>query len=191
MVQGKSRGNFPLDLTLKVNSTGLEKFTWSSFFQSYAQGTRRVLHLPSFPIPIPLPFLWLSYPKNQRGPQYFFSSITLFHLACSLNSSCRISCMLLCGSCILGSHTPISATWLSSVISSWKDIPLLSRNVVARCRIQWVIYGWKLSKKERPSDMVEWGFYSLAKAANGGNIWREKWREKMAGKLHEKKLLRD
>jgi hypothetical protein len=29
---------------------------------------------------------------------------------------------------------------------------------------------------------VRGGFYSLAKPANGGNIWREKEREKKAGK---------
>jgi hypothetical protein len=96
--------------------------------------------------------------QNQRPASIFFSSITLFYLACSLNSSCRISFMLLCGSCILGSHAPISATWLYSVINSWKDIPLLSQNIAAWLRIQGVISRWKSrlegSKKERISDMI-------------------------------------
>jgi hypothetical protein len=80
--------------------------------------------------------------------------------------------------------------------------------------IQWVISGWKSrlegSKKGRTSGMVgcytdainpqvRGGFYSLAKPANGGNIWREKewehmagkdgankWCKKMAGKMHGK-----
>jgi hypothetical protein len=135
--------------------------------------------------------------------------------------------MLLCGSCILGNHTPISATWLSSLITSWKDIPLISQNFPVRLRIQWVISGWKSrlegSKKGRISDMVgcytdatnprvRGGFYSLAKPANGGNIWREKlagkyggkkerehmagkksgniWREKDGGKKERKKMAR-
>jgi hypothetical protein len=97
--------------------------------------------------------------------------------------------MLLCGSCILGNYTPILATWLSSVITSWKDIPLISQNIPVRLRIQWVISGWKSrlerSKKGSTSDMVgcytdatnpqvREGFYSLLKPANGGDIWREK-----------------
>jgi hypothetical protein len=75
------------------------------------------------------------------------------------------------------------------MITSWKDIPLLSQNFAAQPRIQWVISGWKSrlegSKKGRTSDMVGYytdainprvrgGFYILAKPTNGGNIWREK-----------------
>jgi hypothetical protein len=109
--------------------------------------------------------------------------------------------MLLYGTCILGNHTPILATWISSVISSWKDISLISQNFLARLRIQWVISGWKSrlegSKKRRTSDMVgcytdatnprvRGGFYSLAKPTNGGNIWREK----RAGTYGGKKMAR-
>jgi hypothetical protein len=96
--------------------------------------------------------------RKRRPVSIFLSSITLFHLAYCLNSSWCTSCMLLCVSCILDNHTPISTTWLSLVISSWKDIPPLSQNIAARRRIQWVISGWKSrlerSKKEKTSDMV-------------------------------------
>ena len=52
MVQGKTRGNFPTELAFKANRRGKQKFTQTSFFESYAQGTRKVLHMPSFPVPL-------------------------------------------------------------------------------------------------------------------------------------------
>jgi hypothetical protein len=95
------------------------------------------------------------------------------------------------------------------VISSWKDIPLLSQNIVARCRIQWVISGWKSwlegSKKGRTFDKVgchtdatnprvRWGFIgyrNLQMAGKkvgtyGGKKWWEQMVQKMVGKLRGK-----
>jgi hypothetical protein len=89
------------------------------------------------------------------------------------------------------------------MITSWKDIPLISQNIPVRLRIQWVISAWKSrlegSKKGRTSDMVggytdatnPWvrgGFYSLTKPANGGKIRREKRAGKYGGKKEQEKM---
>jgi hypothetical protein len=76
----KIRETFSLDLTFKTKCTGNETFTRTSFFHSYAQGTRKDLHIVSFPIPIPFLFLCFSYPMNRRGPKFIVGKITYWLL---------------------------------------------------------------------------------------------------------------
>jgi hypothetical protein len=69
-------------------------------------------------------------------------------------------------------------------------VEIVVRGIKERKNIR---HGWMLYWCNKPTG--EWGFYSLAKPANSGNIWREKiagtyggnkWCKKMAGKLRGK-----